>query len=141
MIKARFNAASALGAAALVAVFAAAGSRAQEAKPDTKAAEVKPATLFGDMGTVTQDLLNRAAADVNNFLHTNGNYEQTRYYPNRHINRDNVGKLRPAWMFQLDVRDSLETTPIVINGVMYVTTTFSRWTLAPASSCGATRTR
>src|SRR4051812_28686403 len=69
MIKARFNAASALGAAALVAVFAAAGSRAQEAKPDTKAAEVKPATLFGDMGTVTQDLLNRAAADGNNFLH------------------------------------------------------------------------
>jgi PQQ-dependent dehydrogenase (methanol/ethanol family) len=124
MIKARFNAASALGAAALVAVFAAAGSRAQEAKPDTKAAEVKPATLFGDMGTVTQDLLNRAAADGNNFLHTNGNYEQTRYYPNRQINRDNVGKLRPAWMFQLDVRDSLETTPIVINGVMYVTTAY-----------------
>ena len=77
------------------------------------------------MGTVTQDLLNRAAGDGNNFLHTNGNYEQTRYYPNRQINRDNVGKLRPSWIFQLDVRDSLETTPIVVNGVMYVTTAFN----------------
>ena len=77
------------------------------------------------MGTVTQDLLNRAAGDGNNFLHTNGNYEQTRYYPNRQINRDNIGKLRPAWIFQLDVRDSLETTPIVVNGVMYVTTAFN----------------
>jgi alcohol dehydrogenase (cytochrome c) len=113
-----------LGTAALVAVFAAAGGKAQEAKPGTKAAEVKPATLFGNMRTVTQDLLDRAAGDGNNFLHTNGNYEQTRYYPNRQINRDNVRKLRPAWIFQLDVRESLETTPIVVDGVMYVTTAF-----------------
>src|SRR5262245_49123864 len=56
--------------------------------------EVKAATKYGDMQTVTQDLLNRAAGDGNNFLHTNGNYEQTRYYPNRQINAGNVSKLR-----------------------------------------------
>ena len=110
--------------------FGAADGRAQQAKPGaevnpgSKAAEVKNATLYGDMGTVTQDLLNRAAGDGNNFLHTNGNYEQTRFYPNRQINRDNVGKLRPAWIFQTDVAKSMETTPIVVNGVMYVTTAF-----------------
>lgn len=87
--------------------------------------EVKGATKWGDMNTVTQDLLSRAAGDGNNFLHTNGNYHQTRYYPNRQINVSNVQKLRPAWIFQTEVRDSLETSPIVVNGVMYVTTSFN----------------
>ena len=77
MAKKCLCAVSALSTVALVAAFTAPGSRAEE---------VKNATLYGNMGTVTQDLLNRAAGDGNNFLHTNGNYEQTRYYPNRQIN-------------------------------------------------------
>ncbi len=105
------------GVAAAVAVLAlgalAGGSlRAQE-------------TLYGDMLAVTQDMMNRAASDGNNFLHTNGNYEQTRYYPSRQINAGNVHKLRPAWIFQTEVVETMETTPIVVNGVMYVTTAFS----------------
>ena len=100
---ARLNAMPLLGTAALLALVGA---------YDAKAQAVKKATLYNNMATVTQDLLNRAAGDGNNFLHTNGNYEQTRFYPNRHINRDNVGKLRPSWIFQLDVRESLETTPM-----------------------------
>lgn len=115
MVTTRSRAAVSFGTAALLTALCALATQAQE---------VKSATLYGNMTTVTQDLLNRAAGDGNNFLHTNGNYEQTRYYPNRQINRDNVRKLRPAWIFQLDVRESLETTPIVINGVMYVTTAF-----------------
>ena len=58
--------------------------------PTAMAQEVEGGTKYGDMNTVTQDLLNRAASDGNNFLHTNGNYEQTRFYPNRQINVDNL---------------------------------------------------
>jgi alcohol dehydrogenase (cytochrome c) len=75
--------------------------------------------------SVTQDQLNAAASDENNFLHTNGNYDQTRYFPGKQINKDNVGKLHPAWIFQTEVKESLETTPIVVDGVMYVTTSFN----------------
>ncbi|HEV2957932.1 MAG TPA: PQQ-binding-like beta-propeller repeat protein, partial [Xanthobacteraceae bacterium] len=90
------------------------------------AAEVeKPPAKYGDMQTVTQDLLNRAGDDGNNFLLTNGDYNQLRFYPNRQINRNNVHHLRPAWIFQTEVRESMETSPIVINGIMYVTTSFS----------------
>lgn len=89
------------------------------------AQEVGGGPLFGDMTTVSQDLLNRAEGDGNNFLHTNGNYDQTRYYPNGQINTGNVGKLRPAWIFQTEVTESLETSPIVVNGIMYVTTSFN----------------
>jgi PQQ-dependent dehydrogenase (methanol/ethanol family) len=95
------------------------------ASPVAQAQEVQGGTLYGDMQTVTQDLLNRAAGDGNNFLHTNGNYEQTRYHPARQINTSNVHELRPAWIFQTDVVETMETSPIVVDGVMYVTTAFS----------------
>jgi len=73
---------------------------------------------------VTQDQLNAAAGDANNFLLTNGNYDQTRYYPGKQIDTSNVAKLHPAWIFQTEVKESQETTPIVVNGVMYITTSF-----------------
>ncbi len=74
---------------------------------------------------VSQDMLSGADGDSNNFLHTNGNYAQTRFYPAKQINTDNVSKMHVAWIFQMDVKESLETTPIVVDGVMYVTTSFS----------------
>jgi PQQ-dependent dehydrogenase (methanol/ethanol family) len=83
------------------------------------------AAVYGDMNLVTQDMMNRAAGDGNNFLHTNGNYSQTRYYPARQINVGNVHKLRPAWIFQTEVVETMETTPLVINGVMFATTSFN----------------
>ena len=74
---------------------------------------------------VSQSMLDSAAKDSTNFLHTNGNYDQTRFYPASQITRANVKKLRPAWVFQTDVMESMETTPIVSGGVMYVTTSFN----------------
>ena len=74
-----------------------------------QAQEVQGGTLYGNMNVVTQDMLDRADGDANNFLHTNGNYEQTRYYPASQINKDNVKNLRPAWIFQTEVVESLET--------------------------------
>jgi glucose dehydrogenase len=75
---------------------------------------------------VTQDMLNRAAGDANNFLHTNGDYMQRRFHQAAQINTANVRRLRPAWIFQTEIKESLETSPIVVNGVMYVTTSFSQ---------------
>ncbi len=75
--------------------------------------------------SVSQEQLSGAATDTNNFLHTNGNYDQTRYYQGKQINKSNVSGLRPAWIFQTEVKESLETTPIVVDGVMYVTTSFN----------------
>ena len=54
---------------------------------------------------VSQQQLNNAAKDGANFLHTNANYEQTRFYPNAQINRGNVGHLHPAWIFSTEVKE------------------------------------
>ena len=91
---------------------------------ETEAAATKK-TKDAPVPSVTQEQLSAAAGDEKNFLHTNGNYDQTRYYPGKQINASNVGKLRPAWIFQTEVKESLETTPIVVDGVMYVTTSFN----------------
>lgn len=75
--------------------------------------------------SVDQGKLTAAAKDSNNFLHSNGSYEQTRYYPAKQINSGNVGKLRPAFTFQTEVLESMETAPIVVDGVMYITTSYN----------------
>src|SRR3954451_11404517 len=93
---------------------------AQEVKQETKVSSGQ-ATI----APVTQDQLNAAAKNASNFLLTNGDYAQTRFHLAKQITRDNVKNLRVAWIFQTDVKESLETSPIVIDGVMYVTTSFS----------------
>ena len=41
------------------------------------------------------------------------------------INTKNVQKLQPAFTFQTEVRESMETAPIVVDGVMYMTTSYN----------------
>ncbi len=74
---------------------------------------------------VTQSMLNNAAKDGKNWLHPNGSYEQTRYYPVSQINTANVSKLRPAFVFQTGIVESMQTAPIVVDGVMFVTTSYN----------------
>jgi alcohol dehydrogenase (cytochrome c) len=95
-------------------------SSAQETKQETK-------SVLGQapVSPVTQQQLNAADKNAINFLLTNGNYAQTRFHPARQIDRGNVKNLHVAWIFQTDVKESLETSPIVVDGVMYVTTSFS----------------
>jgi len=109
-----------LGSICAAAIATAGVANAQEVKNASGSAAATAAIT-----PVSQEQLSGAAKDGSNFLHTNGNYEQTRFYPNNQINRDNVAHLHPAWIFQTEVKDSLETSPIVVNGVMYVTTSFS----------------
>jgi PQQ-dependent dehydrogenase (methanol/ethanol family) len=75
--------------------------------------------------SVTQAQLDRAAADGRNFLHSNGSYAQTRYYTASQINSGNVGKLKPVFTFQTEVLESMETAPIVVDGVMFLTTSYN----------------
>src|SRR4051812_23959439 len=109
-------------ASSALLLFAAVTASAQEtpgAKPPTTGAAV-PKPL-----NVTQEQLVKAGADPRNWLHTQGNYAQTRYYPGAQINAANVAKLRPAFVFQTEVVESMETAPIVVDGVMYLTTSYN----------------
>src|SRR3990167_11114985 len=82
-------------------------------------------TFKSTLSTVSQGMLNKASADANNWLHVNGNYSQTRYSPASQINIGNVKDLKPAFVFQTAVLESMETAPLVVNGIMYLTTSFN----------------
>jgi quinoprotein glucose dehydrogenase len=67
--------------------------------------------------------------------HYGGDAGGAKYSKLTEINRENVHRLRPAWIFHTGdisdgtrwpTRSAFEATPIVVDGVMYVTTPFSR---------------
>src|ERR1051326_872208 len=51
-----------------------------------------------------------------------GQYSGNRYSTLKQIDRSNVKRLAARWVFAMDDTTPLETTPLVVNGVMYVTT-------------------
>jgi len=87
----------------------------------TTMAKPMPSTL----PEVTTAMLEGAGGDPKNWIHPNGSYAQTRYYPGTQINTGNVAKMKPAFVFQTAVLESMETAPIVVNGVMFLTTSFN----------------
>ena len=69
-------------------------------------------------------LLN-AKADRDNWLMYGRDYGNQRYSPLTQINRDNVSNLVPVWSFQTGVADGLHATPLVIDGVIYLSTAWN----------------
>ena len=62
-----------------------------------------------------------ASPNGKNWTSYNGDYSGQRYSSLSSINTTNVSHLRAAWMFHADNTSHLEVTPVVYNGVMYVT--------------------
>jgi len=51
----------------------------------------------------------------------NGDYTGQRYTSLDQIDIENAGSLRAAWVFHSSISDSMEATPVVMNGLMFVT--------------------
>jgi PQQ-dependent dehydrogenase (methanol/ethanol family) len=109
-------------AAALAMALGAAGAAAQEVSGSASTTTTK---ALGGVTTITQAMLDGAGKNADNWIHSNGSYEQTRFYPGSQINAGNVGKLKPAFVFQTAVLESMETAPIVVDGIMFLTTSFN----------------
>jgi alcohol dehydrogenase (cytochrome c) len=83
------------------------------------------APMSSALAPVSQAMLDGAAKDTKNWIHANGSYDNARFYAGNQINTANVGKLKPAFVFQTAVLESMETAPIVVDGVMFLTTSFN----------------
>src|ERR1041385_4023807 len=78
--------------------------------------------------TVSQDRLNNALNEPQNWLLMNGDYGSTRYSKLTQINRDNVKSLRMVWALALGCMQDVgqngpenEVNPLIDNGAMYTT--------------------
>jgi len=106
-------------------VAALASPTARAADDVRNASTTTSAPMPSTFKPVSQAQLDSAAGNSSDWLHPNGSYAQTRFYPGTQINRTNVSKLRPVFIFQTAVNESMETAPIVTNGIMYITTSFN----------------
>lgn len=64
---------------------------------------------------------------VGEWLSYGRTYDEQRFSPLIAINEDNIGKLGLAWSYDLDTPHRVqEATPLVVDGVMYVTSAWSK---------------
>ncbi len=69
--------------------------------------------------------LANADSDPGNWLTYGRTYSEQRYSPLRQISADNANRLGLAWFADLDTNRGQAATPLVIDGVMYVSTAWS----------------
>ena len=67
--------------------------------------------------------------EPNNWLSHGRNYEEQRYSTLEDINKNNIKNLELAWSFDMNSTRALEATPIVDNGIMFLT---SEWSIVYA---------
>ncbi|MFT6776036.1 MAG: alcohol dehydrogenase (cytochrome c), partial [Paracoccaceae bacterium] len=78
-------------------------------------------------GVTEQDLANDTANTSSVLTNGMGRHQQ-RYSPLETLNKDNVKNLVPAWAFSLggEKQRGQETQPLIYDGIMYVTGSYSR---------------
>ena len=70
---------------------------------------------------VTYDRILHAETEPGNWLTYSGNYAGHRFSPLNQITDQNVARLKPAWVYQVNSLQKFESTPLVVDGVMYLT--------------------
>ncbi len=75
---------------------------------------------------VTDQTLLSAASEGDNWIIAGRDYDSTRFSPLGQINPANVKRLVPKWSFSLGTLDAQQTTPLVNDGMMYLTAAHSR---------------
>ena len=83
------------------------------------------AALLCSEHSLAADALDGATHD--NWLHHGGTQMAWRYSALDQINTANVSQLKPAWIFQTgEYADALQSTPIVVDGVLFLSTNNSQ---------------
>jgi len=109
------SARSILWALPLVALCAA----CQRSEPTTANAPAQPAV-------VDAARLVAADQDTSNWLTYGRTYSEQRYSPLTKVDASNVANLGLAWYLDLDTNRGQEATPLVVDGVMYSTSAWSK---------------
>ena len=75
---------------------------------------------------ITDEYLTRADNHPEHWVTYGKYYDEDRYSTLDQINRNNVAHLKLKWALNLETRRGIEATPLVIDGIMFLTSTWSR---------------
>lgn len=76
--------------------------------------------------TIDQNALVAAAARPGDWLSYGRTYNEQRFSPLDEINADTIKDLGLAWVYETDTKRGLEATPLVIDGIIYTTGSWSK---------------
>lgn len=74
---------------------------------------------------IGDDRLQSAAGARGDWIHYGRDYGQQRFSPLDQINVETVKRLVPKWIYQTGISATFQTSPLVADGVMYLTVPFS----------------
>ncbi|MGA1676840.1 MAG: PQQ-dependent dehydrogenase, methanol/ethanol family [Pseudomonadales bacterium] len=106
------------------------GGCSQEATRSAEPSENAPATGSVEVPPATPRVTNTeriaANAEPDQWLSHGGNYAEQRFAKLEHINDSNVGRLGLAWYFDFDTHRGQESTPLMVDGRLYVSSAWSK---------------
>ncbi|MEZ5489550.1 MAG: PQQ-dependent dehydrogenase, methanol/ethanol family [Gammaproteobacteria bacterium] len=85
------------------------------------AQQLREAPITPAFTPVTWDRLVNAADEPHNWLMYSSTLDSQRHSRLDQINRDNVSELEMKWAYQIPELDRAETTPLVVDGIMFIT--------------------
>ncbi len=94
--------------------------------PERPVAEPEMRAEPGGVAWVDAQRIRNADAEPGNWLAHGRTWSEQRFSPLDDINRSNVGELGLAWHFDLDTNRGQQASPIVVDGVMYTTSAWSK---------------
>ena len=106
----------------------AAAAEAEEADEDDDADEAGQSneSQAASLPSVTHERLLQGTSNAADWLMYGGNYESWRFSPLTDISRDNVKKLQAAWAFQTGIPAQFQASPVVADGVLYLTAAYNK---------------
>ncbi len=99
---------------------------APDAAPDAVAGDAAAHSAPARFAAVDDARLRHADREPQNWLIYGGSWQEQRYSRLAGIDTTNVGRLGPAWSFEFDTTRGQESTPLVADGVLYVTSAWSK---------------
>ncbi len=78
------------------------------------------------VGLIDDERIINAESEPGNWIAHGRTYEEQRFSPLLKINKDSVSDLGLAWYKDMGTNRALEATPIVVDGIMFFTSTWSR---------------
>jgi quinohemoprotein ethanol dehydrogenase len=96
------------------------GTRAPQSTPQANSAATRRPAQVDSARIIDAD------KDAGNWMTYGRTYREERFSPLKQITDVNVHQLSLAWFYDLDTRRGQEATPLVVDGVMYFTTAWSK---------------
>ena len=113
-------------AVVVVLLVVSAGSDQAQAQRRNRNHWTTDADIGRGEGPVDDQALRDAPANPAEWLHYGGNYASWRHSPIERLTPDSVGDLKLAWMAQTGIPGQLEASPVVYDGILYLTSARNR---------------